>query len=340
MPRIKPRPAGFRRGLIAISVPMLCVACGQARVDYAKVDAAAGQAGDIDAFRDPGIRFRIPRSLIKVSTIPSPAPTNSGGGAISPAGHAPVAAPAQPAFAAEAIDPISTGPTPIQFPNNPGLGYTVDLTPDTSGVVSRDAFIAQGATASLKIVPVPQCVQANVGIYQIDGRPPSISGGSLQAVAAPSEFEIPNSIHQTSTVLSPLYTAKPRNDALSTTTLNVSYLGDSRIMQSVGSTVTDNTKATIDAVAGVAGAFVKGGLAPLKPQAVPQPVRITTFSLTVADNRWVQPITIPPSGTVTFHTCTADTTIKTDATPATTAFLADLTEAMTQAKNIYGSSKQ
>jgi hypothetical protein len=332
MEKIASSPGGFRRALLALSVPALCVACTQARVDYASVPSAGPGQEDLTDFRDPGIRFRIPRSLIMISVPappanPAPAAPPGGAGGGAPVAHA--AAPvASPAFKSEVIDPVATGTTPMPFPHNPNYSYTVDLVPDTAGVVSLNDFFAKVAVGDQQILPAPQCVQARINII-------GTTDVNLQATAVPSEFEIPADPHTVSTTISPLYTMHPRNDVFSTTTLQVTYLGDTKIMQSVGSTVTDNTQTVIKAVASVAtaaaGAAVLLG-APLG--APPQPRSIATLTVTAADNRWVQPVMIPTSGTVTFNACGANITTKTDATPVAIGALNDITDILNAAKSL------
>jgi hypothetical protein len=300
----------------ALSIPALCAACGQARVDYSAVpDATPGQ-GDVPKFGDPGIRFRIPRSIIAVS-------------AQKPATGAPSFN-----FADEAIDPIDTGSSKVNFGHNPTFQYSVKLTPDIAGVATREDFFDKIATGDMHIVPAPQCVQALLTIYG-----PKQNGAAFAVTAVPSELEIPADPHQHSSTLSPLYVARPRNDAFSTTTLNVTYAGDTKIMQSIGSTVTDNTQTLIKTVGSVVTAAA--GLAALAaPKGGQPPVTVlATIPVTVADNRWLQPVPIPPTGTVTFNTCGANVVTKADATPETIAVGNALTLLMAQAKQIYASPK-
>jgi len=305
----------------ALSIPALCAACGQARVDYSAVpDATPGQ-GDVPKFGDPGIRFRIPRSIIAVS-------------AQKPAAGAPGFN-----FADEAIDPIDTGGSKFNFGHNGGFQYSLKLTPDIAGVATREDFFDKIATGDMHIVPAPQCVQALLSIYG-----PKQNGAAFAVTAVPNELEIPADPNQHSSTLSPLYVARPRNDAFSTTTLNVTYVGDSKIMQSVGSTVTDNTQTLITTVGGLATAAV--GLAALAApmggagaHVQPQIALLATIPVTVADNRWVQPVPIPPTGTVTFTTCGANVLTKTDASPQTIAVASAATAFITRFNQVYASIK-
>src|SRR5262249_46465443 len=143
------------------------------------------------------------------------------------------------------------------------------------------------AMGDMHIVPAPQCVQALLKIYG-----PRQNGAAFVVTAVPSELELPMDPHQNSNAISPLYTAMPRNDAFSTTTLNVAYIGDTKIMQSIGSSVTDNTQTLIKAVGGLATAAAGlARLAPPPPAEHTQPrveqAELATIPVTVANNRWV-----------------------------------------------------
>lgn len=117
----------------------------------------------------------------------------------------------------------------------------------------------------------------------------------------------------------------------------MTYLADSKIMKSVGSTVTDNTQAFIKSVAGVAAAIKPiAGLAAAVP---PGPQTTTTLTVIAADNRNLQSIAIPTSGTVTFTTCGANVETKADATPAGIAADNDFASILTAVNSLYSSSK-
>jgi hypothetical protein len=301
--------------IIAGFIALTLQACSRPEVTYSVVGGTT--AIPTSDFDEAGYQFRIARSLISIKSA------DAGSTVLKDT----------------VIDPLPTIGW-VVLPENNGLWYSLSLSDPEGGAIPSDQFNSLIKTGTHKSFPIAAC---RTGLLSIGGV--NASAGMIAAVKkskvqiVPTELAIPASVGTPARSYSTLYRMAGVNNWMSTTALEVTYLPDTSLVKSIGSTVTDNVQTTLKSITALASsAAALAAFAAPAPQSVrpvpPAPLEIATFPVTIADNTFIRPIPIPYKGTITPHTvCGADVTETGRPSPAQA--IDDLTAAMTAAQGVY-----
>lgn len=281
-------------------------ACTTPAVEY---DTMSGPLTKNDGASAPTL-FRVPRSIIEIAPDPK----------------VPVAT----------VQPTALDVVPVAdrtaLPNNPNLMYTLSVSHDKTGTISRADFTSLGADSSG--FPFPSCDTVVLTIY---GAPGTTFGGVVTVV--PTELAIATGTGNVGDL--PLYKAVPRDNLISTTTTKLTYFGDSMIPKTVGSGTTDNIQSEVTSVSTIAAAVIPIALAAAPAAAAPAvnsktAIPITSLSLTTADNDDLYLIPLPTKGTITAHqTCGADVSDSADVQSKAAQGASDAAAVIKEAAAIY-----
>jgi hypothetical protein len=281
----------------------LLAGCTEPRVTF------KAQTSPVTDFNDAGVSFRIPRSQISI------APKSGSSGV-----------PLVPTV----IDPVPTVdkiPLPLNEKNN--YYYTLQYTPPDPTGFTNASFRALIATGPQKGWPIPTCGTATITLYSSNqyAQPPD-----LAVTAVPTELDYPTAPGMPATTESTLYRATGADDLLSTTALKVTYLPNTKIIQTIGTTVTDHVVddiKTVTTIAAAAAAFA----APSAPTETAE-YKLAVLTVRVADNRTLEAMRLPSNGSITMNpTCGADRTDAGTGGPAAVAN--DLAQIMTDVQSAY-----
>lgn len=281
-------------------------ACTTPAVEY---DTMNGPLTKSDGTSAPTL-FRVPRSIIEIAPDPK----------------IPVVT-VQPT--ALDVVPVSK---PTALPNNSNLMYTLSVSHDRTGTISRADFGNLGADSSG--FPFPSCDTVVLTIY---GAPGTTFGGVVSVV--PTELAIATGTGNVGYL--PLYKAVGRDNVISTTTTKLTYFGDSMIPRTVVSGTTDNIQSEVSSVTTIAAAVIPIALAAAPAAAAPaldaaSAVPVTNLSLTTADNDDLYLIPLPTKGTISAHqTCGADVSDSADVQSKAAQGASDAAAVIKEAAAIY-----
>lgn len=289
----------------ALIVAGLIGGCTTPRVNF------VAQTSPVSDFNDAGVSFRIPRSQISI---------------------APKAGTNPAVFVATVIDPVPTsGPVPLPLNEGNALYYTLSYTPpDPTGFTSQ-SFGTLIKSGPQQAWPIPTCGTATVTLLTSNKK---ATLPDLTWAATPTELDYPTEAGKPSTVNSTLYRATGIDDLRSTTALKITYVPNTKIVSTIGVTVTDHVVddiTTITTIATAAAAFA--AVAP--PPEVPTPtLTLTSQTIRVADNRVLDAMTLPSNGSISMNpVCGADRTDSSTGGPSTIA--TDLGKIATAAQSTY-----
>jgi hypothetical protein len=270
-------------------------------------------------FNDPSVSFRIARSQIsiapKTATSTQTPPKN------------------MLAVAPTVIDPVPTpGTDPIALPLNPGLFYTLSyIQPSPTGFTNKDfALLIQNGP--LKAWPIPTCGTAMVQLFTTTK---GMSYPDLTFAATPTEYDYPVTAGVASSTYSPLYRATAVDNFFSTTALKITYVPNTKLVSSVGTTVTDHVADVVTTVLSVATAVAPLAVAAAQVAGAPTYYAIgNPQAIIVGDNRVLDHMPLSSGGSITMNpTCGADSTNA--STGATSAITSDAGKIITAAQALY-----
>jgi hypothetical protein len=301
----------FTNRVVPGLVVCLLAGCTTARVNFII------PASPMTDFNDKGISFRIPRSQISIAR-------KSG----STAGI----------FVDTVIDPVqTTAPTLLPLNEKSNYYYTLDYTaPEPTGF-TKDNFDKLITSGSLGAWPIPTCGTATVTLYVLDN---TVTLPDFTVTAVPTELAYPSAAGQKAMTASTLYRATGVDNLGSTTALKITYLSNTKLIASVGTTVTDHVVddiKTITAVATAAASFVTLSAKLPEPKTLDQTDVLhakANFTLRVADYRVLESMSLPSNGSITMNpVCGADRTDAGTGGPA--AIANDLTQIMNSVQSSY-----
>lgn len=306
-----------------IAMAALLTGCTTAKVNFViQQPVGKDQVMTPEQFNDDGLSFRIARSQISIARKAQSTGDNKS---------------QQPNFVDTVIDPFPTTNQPILLPLNEKLFYyyTLNYTSPQPTGLTRDSFDKLIKNGSLSAWPIPACGTATVTIYAAD----DATLPDLNVTAVPTELVYPAALGDKVKDYSELYRATGVDNLGSTTALKVTYLPNTKIIQTIGTTVTDHVVddvKTITAVATAAASFVMMDYKlTLHPAAAPPTLFAkANFTVQVADSQILQSLSLPSNGSITMNpVCGADRTDSATGGPAAVAN--DLTQIMTSVQSAY-----
>ncbi len=267
------------------------------------------QTGPTSNFNDPGVTFRIARSQISIT---------------------PKAGTSRSVFVATVIDPVPTDTaTVLPLNEDNGLFYTLDYEPPAATEFTSASFDKLILGGPQKAWPIPTCGTATIRILS---RNRNAVLPDLTWAAVPTELDYPAAAGSPAKTNSTLYRATGVDNVFSTTSLKITYIPNTKLVSSVGTTVTDHVVDDITTAATIATAVA--GVAALGVVAPTPPVPIVSQTLQVGDNRVLEGMSLPSNGSISLHTvCGAD---RTDAsTGGPSAIITGLGKVATAAESTY-----